>query len=118
MGINNYNKTLEIRVPINWEPNWNEPGNTIPAYTTRESIVGVFQTAQNTNDDRIDAGLKEALVMNSAAGVAGSAAAAEILTVKGIHDHDNHITVDYCGGRWHLVCIPIAAGYRIYSASQ
>ena len=91
-----------------WAAGWDSHDNNDGA--TAAEIVEVLSTA--TKWGRGDQGLLEAL----------SSQSDTITIVKGIHDKQKHITVDYSGGRWHVYLVQTSAGgragYRVGTVEQ
>jgi|SRR5579859_1093012 len=95
---------------------WNDAWNQKDDKTGYANNVGKYSKEQltkfleNTKYATGDEGLLKAL----------NAASSEIEILKGLHDKDEHITIAYCGGTWHVIMIGTGdgSGYRVKSVTQ
>jgi hypothetical protein len=106
-------KEKESNMAFQWlDPIWNQKdansgyANNVGKYSKEQ----LTEFLKNTKDAKSgDAGLLEALSKESD----------QVTITKGLHDKDDHITVSYLGGTWHVNMVTTATGgYRVRSVSQ
>jgi len=94
-----------------WDANWNQKDkngyeNNIGKYS-KEQLTKFLKNTQFAKSG--DAGLLKALSEDSD----------QVTIMKGLHDKDDHVTVSYSGGMWHVNLLGTAdGGYRVSTVSQ
>lgn len=93
-----------------WDANWNQKdqkgyANNVGKYTKEQLTPFLKATTFSSGDD----GLRLRLSQESG----------EITILKGLHDKDEHVTVLYSGGTWHVNLVGTATGgYRVGKVTQ